>query len=454
MHRAETKATAFFTTPGAGPDAHMSGDALRGELKRRRASSGMLGPAKACAAWHPAGPVRILTGCGFKFPSHPVVWLQQKYTAKAQATTLSRHTRLTSRPSAAMRARASAAARSRGMGGGSRPLAGDFFCFFHTSANWSLSNIIGELVALLVDDPAHAITVMGDASCAGLDHVSDSEGVRAPPCGIAPEDGSDGARSAALVVSLAEICFWMQEDTQEDTGMPGATSGERKRPGGVKTWAHVAKVPAHRDNTLPFTALGTMNRRILSNLALVEGGMQVRGNRFLSVEAAYVCLFKFGGAHTNVFDSEGVLGSIPNFRAWSQTLRHYESIPMDFNLARWHGADGIIAKLAGSPTRFGKHVCRALNLGMPISSDYSFQWDTHAALWHELLQAKYEASAAFRNALYQTRFFYLYEADTKCARKTGRKAVWGGCFDKQRIWRGENVTGQLLMGLRNRNGIV
>ena len=223
---------------------------------------------------------------------------------------------------------------------------------------------------------------------------------------------------------------------------------------GDKTWVYASRAPTHRDNTLPFTALGTTNRRILSNLARVNDGIVVRGTRFLTVEAAYVCHFKFGGAHSDVFGIEGTLGSIRNFVAWRQSLPDVESVPLDFNPARWHGADGIIAKLAGSNTRVGKHVCRVLNLGTPISSDSSFQWNIHAALWRELHQAKYEASAEFRTALYQTRFFYLYEADTKCARKTGRKAIWGGCFDKQRIWRGENVAGRLLMDLRSRNGIL
>ena len=216
----------------------------------------------------------------------------------------------------------------------------------------------------------------------------------------------------------------------------------------------VPQAPATHHNTLPFTALGTTNRRILSSLALVQDGFVVHGTHFLSVEAAHVCLFKFGGAHADVFNSDGVLGSMSNFLTWWHSLADYERTSLGFVPERWRGVDGIFAKLAGSSTRVGKHIRRLLGLGVPVPSEYEFEWGVHAPLWRELLQAKYDACAAFRAALYQTRFFYLYEADTKCARKTGRTAVWGGCFDKRRVWHGRNIAGRLLMDLRMRNGVA
>jgi len=79
MHRAETKATAFLTTPGAGADAHMSNDALRTGLPRRSGGSGLLGPAKACAAWA-SRPVSILVGEDSRGSAPRVAWLQTKST--------------------------------------------------------------------------------------------------------------------------------------------------------------------------------------------------------------------------------------------------------------------------------------------------------------------------------------------------------------------------------------
>ncbi len=276
---------------------------------------------------------------------------------------------------------------------------------------------------------------------------------------VLAQNGTESVSNTSMVIydgveTRATTCvsFFDAPEPEPEPGPERILAGDAMD--GDKAWVYASRAPTHRDNTLPFTALGTTNRRILSNLARVNEGIVVRGTRFLTVEAAYVCHFKFGGAHSDVFGIEGTLGSLRNFVAWRQSLPDFESVPLDFNPARWHGADGVIAKLAGSGTRVGKHVCRVLNLGTPVSSDSFFQWDIHAALWRELHQAKYEASVEFRTALYQTRFFYLYEADTKCARKTGRKAIWGGCFDKQRIWRGENIAGRLLMHLRSRNGIL
>lgn len=124
---------------------------------------------------------------------------------------------------------------------------------------------------------------------------------------------------------------------------------------------------------------------------------------------------------------------------------------LEFLCSSWAGCDGIIAKLLGSKTsKFGKAMRK--KFGLPMPKDDGWKEEVDVVLWMKLHYAKYKASTEFAKALLETKGKYLYEFDRGAGGTKGH-SKWGGCFardDKtgQRVFRGKNVMGKLLMFLR------
>jgi predicted NAD-dependent protein-ADP-ribosyltransferase YbiA (DUF1768 family) len=130
------------------------------------------------------------------------------------------------------------------------------------------------------------------------------------------------------------------------------------------------------------------------------------------------------------------------------------------NAATWtqdgRAMAGIVPKLAVNPER-----ARALGLALQTTDDYEYLTPaTEAAVWHEILMAKFGApgNAAAREVLLGTGDAYLVEcvksantahASVLAGKPGAREEHWGGLMNKETgALVGDNVMGRYLMRVR------
>lgn len=197
--------------------------------------------------------------------------------------------------------------------------------------------------------------------------------------------------------------------------------------------------------SISFNARGLMETRILSNLSTVKESLMLDDTGFGSVEAAYVCIYKFDGMYRNIFDVNGVLGS---FKAYNQFVATNPRAALAVKVDSWKNAVGILAKVGGGPSDAAKRLRSELGMSEPAVEEFNAEKDE--PLWRMLHMAKWNASPEFQKCLLQTQGKYLYEFDRSNGRIGKPESVWGGCFLPDGKFRGKNVMGKMLMDLRHK----